>query len=136
MSAVAELRESSSVGGQLGRFLVVGLSNTALSVSSYALLLRAGMPYVAAGVIAFALGAVNGYTLNRRWTFQAVGSLRAQVSYVAVQALGLGLTAGLLWLAVEVVSAGEQLAQLAVIPAVTLTTFLLNRLVVFRRRAA
>jgi putative flippase GtrA len=86
-------------------------------------------------VIAFAAGAVNGYALNRRWTFHAAGSNRGRVTYVAVQALGLAMTAGLLWALVDVGSVGRVVAQALSIPPVTLTTFVLNRQVTFRSGA-
>ena len=47
------------------------MSNTVLSFVAYAILIRIGVFYGAAGGLAFALGAANGYILNRRWTFAA-----------------------------------------------------------------
>jgi putative flippase GtrA len=117
---------------QLIRYLAVGASNTALSLSAYVLGLGAGLPYAVAGSVAFALGAANGYVLNRAWTFAAADSWRARGSYVAVQALGLVANAGLLWLFVRL-GATEVAAQVLALPLVTGLTFALNRTVSFRR---
>jgi len=101
-----QLRANNSVAtaaelvDQLARFACVGLSNTFLSYVVYATLVALGSPYLAAGALAFAAGAVNGYRLNRRWTFRASDSLGPRVRYVAVQAAGLAATTGLLWLIV------------------------------------
>jgi putative flippase GtrA len=73
---------------QFGRFLIVGLANTALSVAAYRLFLDAGMPYLVAALAAFAVGAINGYRWNRRWTFAARDTTRARMLYVVVQATG------------------------------------------------
>jgi putative flippase GtrA len=124
-----------SLRGQLGRFLLVGVSNTLVSIVAYRLLLRLGVPYVAAAALAFAAGAANGYVLNRRWTFRAADTWAARGSYVAVQVLGLVASALLVWAVVELGGLGARAAQLVVIPVVTALTFVLSRQVVFRRRA-
>jgi putative flippase GtrA len=55
------------------RFGVVGLSNTLLTLLAFALLTRAGVVADAASALGFLAGAVNGYLLNRAWTFRAEG---------------------------------------------------------------
>jgi putative flippase GtrA len=117
---------------QLLRYLAVGISNTVLSFTAYVLGLGAGLPVVLAGSVAFALGAANGYVLNRAWTFGASDSWRARGSYVAVQLLGLTANACVLWLLVRL-GAPEITAQLIALPLVTILTFGLNRSVSFRQ---
>ena len=117
---------------QLVRFGIVGVGNTALSLTTYALLLELEIPYVAAAAIAFSAGAVNGYVLNRRWTFAARDAWRARVAYVAVQATGLLLNSCVLWLAVHEAGLGRLAGYLVVIPPVTIAMFLANRTWVFR----
>ena len=87
-SAVAERRArerptSADAPRQFARFLVVGVGNTVLSFVAYRLLLAAGTPYVPAAALAFAVGAVNGYVFNRRWTFAAADTTRSRVLYVS-----------------------------------------------------
>jgi putative flippase GtrA len=112
---------------QFGRFAVVGVSNTAISFAAYTILIGVGVFYWAAGGIAFALGAANGYILNRRWTFAAPDSTHARLRYVVVQAGGLGTTVALLWLFVASADFGRLSAYAITIPVVTLATFLANR---------
>jgi putative flippase GtrA len=92
---------------QFRRFLVVGVGNTAVSFVAYRLLLALEMPYVPAAALAFAVGAVNGYIFNRRWTFAARDSARARVLYVAVQAAGAASTSLLVLLFVRVAGTGK-----------------------------
>src|SRR5581483_1981814 len=83
---------------QFVRYVLAGAVNTALSFGVYRGLLEIGTPYAAAAPIAFAVGSVNGYILNRRWTFAAADSARARLVYVVVQAAGAGMTSVLVFL--------------------------------------
>jgi putative flippase GtrA len=114
--------------------VLVGLVNTTLSFVVYRGLLAVGTPYLVAAPLAFAVGSVNGYVLNRRWTFAASDTTRARVVYVVVQAAGAGVTSLLVLLFVRVAGTGRVWAYLAAIPPVTIATFVANRLWAFRRR--
>jgi len=116
---------------QFGRFLVVGATNTVLSFVVYRLLLPLGTPYALAAPLAFAVGAVNGYVLNRRWTFAARDSTRARLLYVAVQGVGAASTSLLVLLFVEAAGTGRIGAYLAAIPPVTVCMFAANRVWTF-----
>jgi putative flippase GtrA len=78
---------------QLGRFAVVGVSNTLLSIAADAVLRSAGIPATAAAALAFAAGAANGYWWNGRWTFGDGDRGRSPVRYGLIQVAGAGLTA-------------------------------------------
>jgi putative flippase GtrA len=122
---------SVGVERQFGRFLVVGVGNTAVSFVVYRLLLLVDTPYALAAPLAFAAGAVNGYFFNRRWTFAARDTTRARVVYVLVQAAGAGLTSLVVFLFVRGAGISHVWAYLAAIPPVTVTTFVANRLWTF-----
>jgi putative flippase GtrA len=119
---------------QFRRFLLVGVGNTVVSFVVYRLLLAFGTPYVLAAALGFAVGAVNGYVFNRRWTFGARDSARARLLYVAVQALGAASTSLLVLLFVGVAGTGKVGAYLAAIPPVTACMFMANRLWTFADR--
>jgi putative flippase GtrA len=119
---------------QLARFLVVGLGNTLLSFIVYRLLLAVGAWYLLAAPLAFAVGAVNGFVFNRRWTFGARDTTRARVLYVTVQVAGAVSTSLLVLLFVRVAGTGRVGAYLAAVPPVTLGMFAANRLWTFAGR--
>ena len=119
---------------QLGRFLLVGLGNTLLSFIVYRLLLAVGAWYLLAAPLAFAVGAVNGFVFNRRWTFGARDTTRARVLYVTVQVAGALSTGLLVLLFVRVAGTGRVGAYLAAVPPVTLGMFAANRLWTFAER--
>jgi hypothetical protein len=63
-----------------------GATNTALSVALFAALVAAFTLYRPAAGLAFAAGAVNGYVLNRLWTFATRDTGAARLRYGAAQA--------------------------------------------------
>jgi len=102
--------------------------NTVLSFVTFAIAVRAGVPYLLASCGAFALGALNGYTLNRIWTFRSGPFTRQGLArYGVVQGLGLAANTLLLVGLVEVIGLASIPAQAIVLPAVSVLTFALNR---------
>jgi len=112
----------------LVRFALVGVTNTALTLVTFALLVLLGTPAPAASALAFAAGAVNGYRLNRTWTFRATetGPLLL-LRYSVVQALGAGLSALGMMLVSSAVTTDHLVAEGLVLPLVTLFTYTLSR---------
>ena len=121
---------------QFIKFGIVGVSNTLLAFAVYTLLLKGfGVWYLAASAIGFVLGAVNGFLLNRRWTFRDhIGDALTPVRWGVVQGGGLGLNEGLLYLFVDGAGLDKLLAQACAIVIVTVTTFFINRAWTFRMR--
>ena len=128
MTTLLENNTRMSLAGQMVRFGIVGVTNTALSWSLFAIATGLGVWYPAASAGAFAVGAINGYTLNRVWTFRA-GAFRVSrlFRYVVVQAIGLGANVLLLVALVEGAGLHRLIAQLVSLGFVSLLTFGLNR---------
>lgn len=119
---------------QFVKFGLVGVSNTALTFIVYTLLLKAfGVWYLGASAIGFAVGATNGFLLNRRWTFREhVGDNLTPVRWAVVQGCGLGINEGLLYLLVNDGRLDKLLAQALATIVVTVSTFFANRAWTFR----
>lgn len=114
------------------RYVVVGVTNTAVSMAVYVALLAVGVGYVAAVVAAYLTGIAIGYTLNRRWTFLAGGfSIDSLTRYTTVQATGLLLSVGLTSLFVERFGVAEVPALVLAWPPVIAVTFTATRLWAF-----
>ena len=116
---------------QFTRFLVVGASNTLISFIVYRLLLAVAMPYAVAAPLAFAAGALNGYVLNSRWTFDARDTTRARVLYVCFAAAGALFTTLFVVFFVRAVGVGRVEAYIVAVPPVTVSLFLANRVWTF-----
>jgi putative flippase GtrA len=122
---------------QFVKFGIVGVSNTLLAFAVYTVLLKVfGVWYVAASGIGFAVGAVNGFLLNRRWTFKDhVGDALTPVRWAIVQSCGLGLNLALVYLFVHGLGMDELLGQIPTTVIVTVLTFAVNRSWTFRTPA-
>ncbi|HET9016905.1 MAG TPA: GtrA family protein [Thermomicrobiaceae bacterium] len=90
---------------QLLRFGTVGALNTtidvaALNVLVWALALRTTPELLVANAVAYGLGAVNSFLLNRRWTFgrRGPGTAGEAWRFAATTAAGIALNDALLWL--------------------------------------
>jgi putative flippase GtrA len=122
---------------QFIKFGTVGVSNTLLTLVVYTVLLKVfGVWYLAASAIGFIVGAVNGFLLNRRWTFRDhVGDSFTPVRWGIVQTCGLGINEALLYLLVHHAHLDKLLAQVCATAVVTVTTFFVNRAWTFRVHA-
>jgi len=122
---------------QFVKFGIVGVSNTLLTFIVYTLLLKVfGVWYLAASAIGFAVGATNGFLLNRRWTFKEhVGDNLTPVRWAIVQGCGLAINEGLLYLFVHDAQMDKLIAQACATIFVTVSTFFANRAWTFRAHA-
>lgn len=122
---------------QFVKFGIVGVSNTLVAFAVYTVLLKVfGVWYVAASGIGFAVGAVNGFLLNRRWTFREHdGDALTPVRWAIVQTCGLGLNLGLVYLFVHDAGLDELVGQIPATAIVTVLTFAANRSWTFRVHA-
>ena len=122
---------------QFVKFGIVGVSNTLIAFAVYALLLKVfGVWYVAASGIGFVVGAVNGFLLNRRWTFSGhVGDALTPVRWAVVQSCGLACNLGLVYLFVDDAGMDKLLGQIPATAIVTVLTFAANRAWTFRAPA-
>jgi putative flippase GtrA len=119
---------------QFVQFGIVGVSNTLLAFAVYTLLLKVfGVWYVAASGIGFAVGAVNGFLLNRRWTFKEhVGDRSTPLKWAVVQTCGLACNLGLVYLFVDGLGMDELVGQIPTTVIVTVLTFAANRAWTFK----
>jgi putative flippase GtrA len=119
---------------QFVKFGIVGVSNTLLTFVVYTLLLKVfGVWYLGASAIGFVIGAINGFVLNRRWTFAGhVGDALTPVRWAVVQSGGLAINLGLLYVIVHDAHLDKLLAQALATVVVTVSTFFVNRAWTFR----
>lgn len=118
---------------QLVRYGLVGVSNTVVTLASYAMLIRVGTPSPLASAIGFGLGALNGYRLNRRWTFRVrAGGPAMLLRYLGLQAAGAAMSAAGVALVLADLAVARMGAEVVVLPVVTLFTYLLASRFVFR----
>jgi putative flippase GtrA len=122
---------------QFVKFGIVGVSNTLLFFAIYTVLLKGfGVWYIAASGVGYLVGAVNGFLLNRRWTFKEhVGDSLTPVRWTVVQGCGLALNLSLVYLFVDGASLDKLVGQACATAIVTVLTFCANRAWTFRVHA-
>jgi putative flippase GtrA len=141
-TAVEDLRGIARLGGELGRFALVGVASTLLYLLLF-VALRAAVAPLAANTVALALSAVFNTAANRRFTFGRrgrAGLLTHHVQGLVVFGLCLGLTTvaltGLDALAPGASRAVEVAVLIGANAAATLLRYWLLRLWVFGPRTA
>jgi putative flippase GtrA len=119
---------------QFAKFGVVGVSNTLITYGVFTLLEEVfGVWYIAASGIGFAVGATNGFLLNRSWTFRGHGEgSGAAVRWFIVQGCGLLLDLALIAGFVEIGKLNKLIAQAFATMIVVVITFFVNRRWTFR----
>lgn len=76
-AVVSRLLSRDRASGQALRFVVVGVSNTVVTLGLFALFARVfHVPDIPANAVAYILGIVNSFFWNKYWTFGARGSGR------------------------------------------------------------
>ena len=125
---------NAAVDRRLRRFAVVGISNTLITVLSYAALTGLGVPYPIAATLGYAAALANGYTWNWLWTFEAGPfHLPEFFRYVVVSSAGLALNLLLLYLFIERLGVDRNVAEIASIVPIVLLTYSANRWWTFTR---
>ncbi len=134
VTATSGLKRHRPIIEQFAKFGLVGVSNTLIAYGVFTLLEEVfGVWYIAASGIGFAVGATNGFLLNRSWTFRGHGAGNdAALRWVVVQ--GCGLLLDLILIAAFVAGAGlnKLLGQAFATAIVVVITFFVNRRWTFR----
>lgn len=123
---------------QFVKFNLVGLLNTALDYALFSLQVWLGVPYLLAQCVSYMAGVANSYYLNKIWTFgsrEAASSGQA-ARFLVVNAVTLGLSLLLLYVAKDRLGMNEFLAKAAVTIVTMLVNFAGNKLWVFRPSAS
>jgi len=118
---------------EFGRFLIVGLSNTGLTLLIIFVLLWIGTSLFTANIIGYGAGFINSFIWNRRWTFRSTGSLwRGSGNYSAVWVACYLLQLGALILSSQWLGLSDTISTLIAMVFFTGPNYLGNRLFTFR----
>jgi len=120
--------------GEFGRFLIVGLANTGLTLGLIFVLLWIGTPLIAANVVGYLAGFVNSFVWNRRWTFRSGGAVwREMVVYTLVWLVSYLLQMGALIAASRGLGLSDTGSTLVAMVFFTGPNYLGNRWFTFRK---
>ena len=117
---------------QLTRYVIVGLVSNAVLYVFYLGLTAAGMGHKLAMTLLYALGVVQTFVFNRRWTFRFRGAVPgAAVRYLAAYAAGYAANFLSLYVFVDRLGVPHQAVQGASILAVAVLIFAMQKYWVF-----
>jgi putative flippase GtrA len=115
------------------RFMTVGLASNLVLFVLYLLLTTLGVSPKLAMTILFAMGAMQTFIFNKRWTFAHRGLIQASFSkYVAVYSFAYLLNLTALLVLVDNLGYPHQVVQGVMILSIALMLFVLQKFWVFR----
>ena len=121
------------------KFGIVGLSNTFIAYSVYALLVWFGVHYILANVLSFFIGIINSFYWNNKYVFKRkkkegihIPFIKTAVSYALT---GILLANFLLYFLVETLKISRYLAPLLILIFTVPSNFLLHKFWVFREKS-
>lgn len=115
------------------RFIMVGLASNLVLFVLYLLLTAFGMSPKLAMTVLYAMGAMQTFIFNKRWTFAHRGLSQAScLKYVAVSIFAYLLNLTALLVLVDDLGYPHQVVQAVMIICIALMLFLLQKFWVFR----
>lgn len=122
--------------GQFIKFGLVGFSNAVVLYGVYYLLLKTGMHYILAYIIAFVISVLNAYLWNNRFVFKnsSESFLKKILKVYASYTFTFLLSTLLLYVWVDLLHVSEKIAPIINIVITTPINFLMNKLWAFRKR--
>jgi putative flippase GtrA len=116
------------------KFSVVGLINTAIDVTLFALLIHVlNWDVLPANILSYSAGILNSFLMNKCWTFQdqkpLSRSLKPFTNFVLINVSSLFLSSGAVWIFAQYLP--EMLAKLGSVGLVFVWNYSMTRLLVF-----
>ena len=117
------------------KYCIIGCSGAGLDFLLYSLLvLLTPWHYQWINLLSTSCGILNNFFLNAWLNFKTKDHLLLRLcSFYTVGLIGIGITAGLLYLLIECFSINAVIAKIITIFVVTAVQFILNRFVTFKR---
>ena len=121
---------------QLMKFGVVGLSNTAVTLGVYYLLIYLGVNYMISNIIGYFAGLINGYIWSKGWVFkEAKATVKSSVlKYYIVYGSSLILSTAVMYLWVNVLGISDKIAPILTLCITVPYNFIFQKIWAFREK--
>lgn len=122
---------------QAVKFLLVGLTNTAIDLGLYLALTRGlgifeNLEILAKGV-SYSAGVLNSYYWNRSWTFRSKASaLGTLIPFVLINFTGVGINTGALHITMNMLKLDEAVALIIATGITFLWNFSFSKFIIFK----
>lgn len=116
-------------------YCMIGCTGAGLDFVAYAVLTSyAGLHYQLANFLSVSFGIVNNFFWNYFFNFKAKDRMLTRLGcFYAVGMFGCALSAGCLWLLIDMIGLCSLISKLATIFLVTVVQFCLNKYITFKR---
>lgn len=121
------------IRGQLGRFVLVGVLNTAVYLGCY-WLVHLVAPYLLAHVIAYAVSTIAAFFLHCRITYRTRPTWQKFLLFPLSNVAGFVATTATLLVLVDVLGVGERVAPVLAAVASVPVSFIVSRTILTGRR--
>lgn len=95
------------------KFGAVGIVNTLITIGSFTLFVYLGVNYILANFMAYILGMINSFFLNKNWVFQTkTNHISIVIKFIFVNLITLGINTLFLYVLVQFIHLHASVAQL------------------------
>jgi len=120
-------------------YIVFGVLTTLVSfVTYYFFGTILGLHYLLANILSWIAAVLFAYFTNRKWVFEThvrgMAQLREFALFIAARLFSLGVEEAGLWLLVDVIGAGSNLAKIIMQVVVVILNYVFGKLIVFRKK--
>lgn len=120
-------------GFTIHRYIAVGVLNTLIGLGIALLLSSLGVHYAIAISVAYVIGFVVSFFLNRYFTFRSTGKIAREFAMFAVSTVAaFALNEGLAWFFVNVARLSDRAAIVFSVGVAALVGYVVNKMIVFK----
>ena len=118
------------------KFGIVGILNTLINWTIFAILNFLGMYYIISNIIAYVIATINSYIWNSKWVFKYRGEDKKETTgkFILLNLFGLSLNTVILYLFVDLMRFNKLIALVITTIIVMIINYILNKVWVFNEK--
>lgn len=118
------------------KFGIVGILNTLINWTIFAILNFLGMYYIISNIIAYVIATINSYIWNSKWVFKYKGEDKKETTgkFILLNLFGLSLNTVILYLFVDLMRFNKLIALVITTIIVMIINYILNKVWVFKEK--
>lgn len=118
------------------KFGIVGILNTLINWTIFAILNFLGMYYIISNIIAYVIATINSYIWNSKWVFKYKGKDKKETTgkFILLNLFGLSLNTVILYLFVDLMRFNKLIALVITTIIVMIINYILNKVWVFKEK--
>ena len=117
------------------KFGIVGILNTLINWTIFAILNFLGMYYIISNIIAYVIATINSYIWNSKWVFKYRGEDKKETTgkFILLNLFGLSLNTVILYLFVDLMRFNKLIALVITTIIVMIINYILSKFIIFKK---